>query len=91
MAIDRRNQLLREAAGKFWPDLPVSMQAAALAAELSGYASATWIRRDRLKPENPYSDESLRGYLWRALKAHPFPPSERTLRDIIASSDPPTE
>ena len=39
MAIDQRNQLLREAAGTFWPDLPASMQAAALAAELSGYAS----------------------------------------------------
>ena len=89
MAIDQRNQLLRQAADKFWPDLP--MQAAALASELAGYASATWIRRDRLKPENPYSDESLRGYFWRALKAHRFPPSERTLRDIIASSDPPTE
>ena len=91
MAIDQRNQLLRQAAGKFWPDLPMSMQAAALASELAGYATATWIRRDRLKPENPDSDESLRGYLWRALKTHPFPPSERTLRDILASSDPPAE
>jgi len=38
MAIDQRNQLFRQDADKFWPNLPVSMQAAALAIEISGYA-----------------------------------------------------
>ena len=88
MGINERNEILRAAAGKFLPDLPVSVQAAGLAVELGRYAGSAWIRRDRLRLENPYAEDSLRGLFWRALRSHPFPASERSLRQIIASGDP---
>ena len=89
MSIEGRNKLLRETANRFWTDLPPSIQAAESAVELANYAGTVWIRRDRLALKNPYSDDTLRGLLWRALKEHPFPPSERALKVMLEGDGDP--
>ena len=91
MAIDQRNQLFRQDADKFWPNLPVSMQAAALAIEISGYARCDVDSARPPKARKSLLRRKFTMVFMRALKTHPFPPSERRLRDILATRDPPAE
>ncbi|PVE22305.1 hypothetical protein DC522_21730 [Microvirga sp. KLBC 81] len=83
-ALALRNDLLREAAIRFYPDLPPSAQARELARDLQRYAATGWLR-ERMHDACPVRHVGKQGeLLWRILKARDNPLRPRAIRKILA-------
>jgi hypothetical protein len=82
-SLEVRNDIIREAAERFFPNGSCVEKANRLHFELARYAATSWLR-DRTSDECPHS--GLRGHLWRILKVRDHVPSARQLRRVLALS-----
>jgi hypothetical protein len=68
LAIAARDQLLRDAASRFFPDLPLAAQARELAGALTRYAASAWMR-ERAETSCPARHHGrIEAVCWQVLK-----------------------
>lgn len=82
--IAARDQLLRLAALRFWPDVGVTEQARHLALALGRYHAGRW-QRERSANENPHRGDTLAGYLWQLLRLRDRCIGERQIARALVS------
>jgi hypothetical protein len=82
--IAARDDLLREAAGKFW-SASASEQSRQLSGALEKYRGGRW-QRDRSAVECPYPPDKLAGYLWRVLRLRDRDIGERQMLRILTDA-----
>lgn len=84
-ALDRRDQLVREMAGRFFVGYSASATASAIHTELIRYRASGWVR-ERVEPECPVRHRGrLREFAWHILMTKDFIPSVRALRRTLAN------
>ena len=66
--IAERDDLLRQAARTFWPQVSVTEQARQLSRALDDYRSNGGWYRSRVAVECPHPNQRLQSYLWRVLR-----------------------
>jgi hypothetical protein len=84
-AYDRRDDLVRADAQKFYPTASQADAARELHTALKRYAAAGW-KRDRKLPDCPASAKTLGAILWAILRARDDVPAARTIRRLLATS-----
>ncbi|MGY2845637.1 hypothetical protein ACVIWU_004492 [Bradyrhizobium sp. USDA 4509] len=82
-AIERRNDLIRRLARRFYPGRSRNQQAESIHRDLARYAGGSW-RTASAAAECPHRDER-RQLLWRVLKARDRVPTARFINDILKS------
>jgi hypothetical protein len=83
--LNQRNDLLCEAAKRFFPDLSISAQATRMAAELRRYCAIAWVN-DMASDACPKRHRgTVREAFYLALKCHDRELSSRTMRLILAT------
>ncbi|MFL9824106.1 hypothetical protein [Rhodoplanes sp. SY1] len=82
--LQRRDDLIRSIAAKFFGAATVRARAAALAAALARYEAGAW-RRDRAAEDNPRRPGTLEAMAWEVLRLHPRPLGAERVRQIIAA------
>src|SRR5260370_9266096 len=83
-AVQRRDQILREAAKAHFTGMGVPEQARRLSRELHSYATRTW-PRDRLQNTNPHATGTLKAMLYDAFRLRDWPLSARQIERAIRS------
>jgi hypothetical protein len=86
--IDRRNELLREIADRYYSDRCPAAQAQEIATDLSRYASSAWVREREAETCPSRHHGSVREMFWRMLMLRDHVLSERTIRSVLAVSSP---
>jgi hypothetical protein len=81
---DRQRQLLRDAAARFFPDLPNIEQARQLATAWSRYAGAGWLRERQLDECPVRHRGQLAEALWELQRARPRVLGSDRIRKILA-------
>lgn len=84
-AIEERDRLLRHMAVTWFPGLPVSHQAEAIANAIARYRSGPDWRRDRTREAVDYRD-TLRGDAWAVLKVRDHAPAAGSVRETLRRS-----
>ena len=85
-ALDQRDRILREAAGRFYGGLPVAAQAQHLHVQLTRYSATAWVRERAFEACPDCRRGMIDELLWRALRHHDRVLSARSIRDILARS-----
>jgi hypothetical protein len=85
LALDKRDELLREAA-RFFPGCSDREIARRLRAALARYRAGRF-RRDRCAASCPHAAGKLTALLWRLLKTWDAIPSERLIRSALSRTD----
>jgi hypothetical protein len=84
-ATAQRDELVRDAVRRFFPNESASRQAERLAEALARYRAGPDWRRDRAAAEIPYQ-ATLRGHAWTILKARDHALSAERIRKILVTS-----
>jgi hypothetical protein len=83
--IDQRDEMLRQAAMRFFPGMAPSRQAEEIARALKRYAASSW-RYDQLKADCPHPNDTLKAMLWLVLRHVDNALSARRVRKILRST-----
>lgn len=84
--IERRDELLREVAARFFPGLPAASQAREIARVMHDYFTRGWVN-DRGDAECPARRRAhITGALWHVFKLEPRPLGEDRLRRVLVAS-----
>jgi hypothetical protein len=82
-ALDRRDELLVEAARRFFPDMSARQAAHFLRTALLRYQTGAW-RRTCADLVCRHQAERLDALLWELLRARDYVPSERLIRAVLS-------
>ena len=85
MRLDLRDDLIRRAAEKFYPDQPAAMQAAEMAQAWARYTASGW-KRERAHAAVPACRQGkVEAAFWRILRCRDWTLSERAIRAILTA------
>lgn len=82
--LQQRDDLLRAAATRHFPNPSRNWQADRLSEALERYKTSAWRQRDQWAETCPHEPGSRAGDLWRILRLSSHIPSARTLRRLLA-------